>query len=278
MKVPIKKYASLEEVLPIVVATVRFEAEHMGFVRLDDHVRDIAESLGRKFTESGPPLDHEHDIASDLRRALRDVNLRGVTAGPLMSRYYALRKLSYENDLIGVEDGMRIQTTRPLGMNTGPRVVPGTMKLFEARFAGMRGGDGVQMGIHFMDNVIARAIDVVTALRATHAARAVGTAPFDSDFEEAEALVATLAQLHDMVSRLFGQDRDAISDQNEVLPHISERALTAQLLHAMSVVVNALKAHIGDYTSSVANAQVPARAMPAGGGRGRGMASSLHSV
>jgi hypothetical protein len=150
--------------------------------------------------------------------------------------------------------------------------------LFERRFAGMGGGDGVQMGIHFMENVIARAIDVVTALRATHPTRAVGTAPFDSDFEEAEALVGTLSQVDDMVNGLFGRDRHQISNENEILPHTSERELTARLLHELSGVVKELRAHIGDYTSTTPNAVVPLRPMPAGGGRGRGRASSLHSV
>jgi mannosyltransferase OCH1-like enzyme len=234
MKVPIKKFDTLVPVVAIVVQTIRFEADYMGFLRLDSHIRDMAESVGLAFSESGEPLEHENQLAMELALGLRSagVNLSAVPDAPRMSRFKALRKVCYQHGLIGIRDGMQIQATWPLGSQDGPRRMPGSLAMFEQWTVKIQPYNGVAMGIHFLENGI---------LIAARAVAASGGRDV-----ETRALVSALLSLSGKMDDLFMDNPDCFSAEDVCLEHTSTREFFEHLLYRLRERVQVLAAHVAD--------------------------------
>jgi hypothetical protein len=233
MKVPIKSVASLQEAISIAVGTARFEAKYMRLIRLDDHVRDIAESLKRKFSEKGEPSGEEYEIASQFAEALENAGLElgdGIS-GPFLSRYSPLRRFCYTKLLIGIEDNRPIQHTRPIGATTGPRAVPGSLELLWEKADGMDTINTVQMGIQFLENGIARAAREIAALKLLAVPPA---AAVEESVALCEALQSVLLRLH----KLFAENRDRFN------PRVEEDGFGEQLvLYRLGEVMAKLAPH-----------------------------------
>lgn len=234
MKVPIKKTEALGAVVEIVVQTIRFEAEYMLFLRLDSHIKDMAESLGLEFSISGDPLEHENDLARALADGLHAarVDLRGVDAGPIMSRFKALRRICYEQGLIGILDGKKIQNTRPIGMEHGSRAVGGSLAMFRQLAAGIHPCNGVLMGIHFLENGILLAAKEINANGGRN--------------EETRSLVQALTDHAGDMDMLFRDHPENFSAEDECIDHQSTREFIAHLLYRLCARVQTLRAHVAD--------------------------------
>lgn len=232
MKVPIKKVKEPQDALAVVVATMRFEAAHMGLLRLDPHVRDLAEALGQPFTERGEPTAWEDAMARMLMKAVVEagVDLRTAQAGPMMTRFGGLRALCYAQGLIGLPDGKRIQMMRPLHADGGPRSVPGSVALFLAQSQGMSACSVILMGIHFLENALLRA------------AREVQAAPRD---DETAATVDAVREHLRAMDSLYAEHRARFSSEDGEDARPSTREFLGNLLVKLERRVAILLLHTG---------------------------------
>lgn len=113
--VPAKRSTDKTAAIVVAVQSILFEAKHMGIIRLEDHVKDIAESIdlpGR--TSKGTPLPSENEIAQQLVSFLDRLatfglfDLSQITKVQIVNRYQLFNDF-YKTWLPVIDDGKDLE-------------------------------------------------------------------------------------------------------------------------------------------------------------------------